>query len=96
MIERRRLDDPPKRRQRRTKPRPLYARITRVLLHHPPIKHRNNNDRRLVSPFEFAVAAGVNALASCALVDEFHRRALKGGAKAIEAEQQTGAATKRI
>jgi hypothetical protein len=78
------------------KPRPLYARITRELLHHPPIKHRNSDNSGLVHPFEFEIAVGLNALAGCALVEQFHRRALKGGAKAIETEQQTGATTKRI
>jgi hypothetical protein len=95
MIERRRLTHRPKRRRRRAKPRPLFAPLTRVLLRHPPIKHRNDADTRLVSPLEFAIAAGLNALARCDLAGQFHRRALKAGARAIEREKETGSVTKK-
>jgi hypothetical protein len=81
------------RRQRTKKTRPLYVCLNHALLLHVPIRHRNDGDRKLVSPFEFALAAGLNAVARCEVFEQYHRSALESGSRAIKHEAKTGART---
>jgi hypothetical protein len=67
--------------------KPLYVCIPRRLLLHPPIAHRGSNASARVTPFEFAVLAGVLVEARAELYRHHHELASAAGRNAMERQR---------
>jgi hypothetical protein len=66
----------------------LFVCLPRRLLLHPPIAHRGSTASARVTPFEFAVLAGVLVEARAELHRQHFARARKAAGKAIERQRQ--------
>jgi hypothetical protein len=67
--------------------RPLYVCIPRKVATNPPIRHRVDRDKVRVTPFQFAVLAGVLYGAWAARRAEHHAKAMQAGDAAVKVDR---------